>query len=377
MQHAKLSPSSSSRWLTCTASVKMSEQYENTTNTAAEWGTNVHFIGEQLLKGKSINVGDELQERGNKSFIVDKEMLDCAEQYVDYVRSFMVNGYDELLIEEQFDLSFIAKGQFGTSDASLLVGSHLHIFDLKTGRNIVTAEENTQLMLYALGAIYDLETFGYNIEKITLHIVQTRVNHIDSWETTYRHLVDFEKRAIDSATKILNDDTEFNPDKKACMWCPHKANCEALKNHVEEVVKSGFDDISEIDGKANLISDDSIKKILDNADLITDFIKAVKETAVERLQAGEKIDGYKLVESRTNRKFSDETKVVEYLESKDDGVDYYKPKQLKPMGQILKLLKDDEKINDFIIKPKGVAVIAPVTDKRKEITNVSCNFDEI
>lgn len=365
MKHARLSPSSSSRWLNCTASVKVSEQYENTGNSAATWGTQVHYIGEQLLKGEIINVGDTLQERGNPEFIVDEEMLDTAAVYADYVRSFIKDD-SEVLIEEQFNLSSVAPEQFGTSDATVLNGTHLHIFDLKTGLNLVNAKENTQLMLYAIGAVDELEAI-YDIETVTLHIVQTRINHIESWDTTYGELMKFKSFAKQQAEKILSDNVEFTPTKKACMWCLHKANCEALRVHVEKIVASDFDDIEEIDGKANLISNEAIKKILDNAELITDFIKAVKDVALERMEQGEQIDGYKVVESRKNRKWVDEDKVKEYIATKDNPEQFYKPAPLKPMTQVLKMLKDDDKLDEFIIRPKGVPVIAPVSDKRPPI----------
>ena len=373
MLHARLSPSSSSRWLSCTASAAASEKYENTTNSAAEWGTQVHFIGELLLKGEDINVGDELTEEHRPTFTVTKEQLDCATEYADYVRSF-INKDSVVIIEEQYDLSCIAPSQFGTSDATVLNDTHLHIMDLKTGMGIVKAENNTQLMLYAIGAVEELEDI-YDIETITLHIVQTRAGHIDSWELSYEELMKFKAYAQKQAKKIFKGNTEFNPNAKACQWCPHQTNCEALKSHVEETVKGGFDNLEDIDGKADIIDKDHIKKVLDNAELIQSFIKAVQARALELMEQGEEIEGYKVVESKTNRKWADEEQVAKYLKGKVPAKDLY-VKKLIPMTKILKLRPKDKKLQEMLIKPEGRPVIAPLSDKRPVLTKVVDEFEE-
>jgi len=369
MQHARLSPSSSSRWLTCTASVEATAQYENKSNSASAWGTTVHGIGELLLKDKPI---PEVVEGNN----VDKEMMECAEEYVDYCRSLMCPD-SITLIEEKFDLTFIAPETFGTGDFTVLNGTHLDIVDLKTGHNIVKAENNSQLQLYALGAIYDLEDLGYEIETVTLHIVQTRANHIDTWDVNYEDLMEFKDFASTQAKNILEGKTEFNPSAKGCKWCPHKTNCDALYEHTEKIVKGTFDDLEEIEGKANLISNDHIKKILDNAELIEGFLKAVKEVALDKAMSGEEIEGYKVVASRSNRKWNDEEKVKEYLDNLDDGMNYYQEPKLKPLTTILKTLKNDNKITEFVVKPEGKPTLAPITDKRKPLEKVSECFDDL
>jgi len=367
MQHARLSPSSSSRWLKCTASVKASEPYGNSTNSAAEWGTAVHGIGELMLKNKDI---PDIVE-GVK---VDKEMLNCAEEYADYCRSLMTKG-SVVLIEEKFDLSFIAPDTFGTGDFSVLNDTHLDIVDLKTGHGIVDAKENSQLMLYALGAIHELEDL-YDIETVTLHIMQSRAGHIDTWDITVDELLEFEEFVVAQATRILNDDVTFNPDKKACKWCPHQSNCETLKTHVDNIVKGSFDDLEDIDGKADLIDTAHMKKILDNADLIEGFIKAVKQVALERMQDGVEIEGYKLVESKTNRKWADEEEVAKYLNRKIKADDLW-VKKLIPMTKILKMRPNDKKLESMLVKPEGKPVIAPSSDKRQAISSVTDCFKEI
>lgn len=370
MEHAKLSPSSSSRWLTCTASVELAETYENTTNDAASWGTTVHGLGELMLKELPIPEDGKVE-----GLLIDSEMVKCAEEYVDYCRALMTPE-SVTLIEERFDLSFLAPDTFGTGDFTVLNDKHLHIVDLKTGHNIVEAENNTQLMLYALGAIHELEDI-YDIEQVTLHIVQTRAGHISTWDISVEDLTDFGIYAQRQATKIRSGDVEFVPTAKGCKWCPHQTNCEALKTHVDTVITGSFDNLDEIDGKADLIDVDHIKKILDNADLIEGFIKAVKAVALERMQEGVEIDGYKIVESKTNRKWKDEAEVEAYLRKKKVRVDDMYNKKLKAMTQILKLRPKDETLQSMLIKPEGKPVIAKEDDKRPPLTKVCDDFEEL
>lgn len=374
MQHARLSPSSSSRWLTCTASVEASEQYENKSNDASIWGTKVHYIGEQLLLGVDVTVGDELdEEEGVGKFIVDKEMIDCAEEYADYVTSF-INDKSVVLVEEQFNLSSISEGQFGTSDATVLNDTHLHVFDLKTGHNIVNAEDNSQLMLYAVGAVDELEDI-YDIEEVTLHIVQTRAGHIDEFTISYDDLMQFKHHAQRVAKNILNGDVAFNPSKKACQWCRHQTNCEALKDHVESTVKGAFDNLDDIEGQADVIDTDHIKRILDNKDLIINFIKAVEERSLEMMQGGVEIEGYKIVESKTNRKWADEEAVAKYLNRKIKADELWVKKMI-PMTKILKMRPNDKELQGMLVKPEGKPTLAPLSDKRPAINAVADEFEE-
>lgn len=369
MLHAKLSPSSSSRWLTCTASVEVGDKYENTTNDAASWGTCVHGIGELLLKDNSVNLGDTVE-----GMTVDKEMIKCAEEYVDYCRALMTPE-SVTLIEERFDLSFIAPDTFGTGDFTVLNDTHLHIVDLKTGFNIVDAENNTQLMLYALGAIHELEDI-YDIEQVTLHIVQTRAGHISTHDVSAEDLINFGHYAQRQATKIRQGDVEFTPEAKACKWCPHATNCEALKSHVDKVVTGSFENLDEIEGKADLIDTEHMKKILDNADLIEGFIKAVKQVALERVQEGVEIKGYKIVESKTNRKWADEEEVAKYLNRKIKADDLW-VKKLIPMSKILKLRPKDKKLQEMLVKPEGKPQLVKNSDKRPPLGKVCDSFEDI
>lgn len=366
MKHAKLSASGSHRWLTCPASVRASECYSDTSGRDAQWGTACHYVGEQMLLGFDVAIGSEAE-----GILVDSEMLETAETYADYCRS-LIGKDSEVIVEGRMDFSNVVPEGFGTADCIVINGTALHVIDLKTGRNLVNAEDNSQLMLYAIGALNEFD-FMHDIETVELHIVQSRAGHIDSWEVSPAQLEGWGEWVSQRAKLALSPDAPFCPESKACMWCPHKADCEALRNHVNDIVKGDFDELEDVDGNADKVSDINLKKVLDNADLIVGFVAACKEVALERMQSGVSIDGYKIVESKTNRKWRDEAEVEEHLKGKIKVGDLYQ-KKLIPMTQILKLRPKDKKLQAMLVKPEGKPTIAPMSDKRPAMTSVADEF---
>ncbi len=376
LKHARLSPSSSARWLSCTASVEASDKYPNSTNSAAEWGTNVHYLGELLLTGsENVTVGSVHKENPESvTFTVDTEMLKTAEEYADYVNSF-IDKDSVVLIEEQFDLSCISPNQFGTSDATVLNGTHLHVMDLKTGHGIVMAEQNTQMMLYAIGAVEELESI-YDIDEITLHIVQTRAGHIDSWNLHYQDLMKFKEFATTQAKAIIEGNTKFNPTKKGCQWCPHSRDCDALKNHVTETVTGAFENLEDIEGQADKVDTTHIKNILDNADLIIGFVKAIQDVALEKMQEGVEIDGYKIIKTRKNKAWSDKEGAEKYLTRKLKLSGAFKRTLITPTQAIKALGKDNSKFLEKLFTiPEGDLKVVSNDTKGEAIVNVAEQFN--
>jgi hypothetical protein len=373
MAHSLLSPSSSARWLDCGASVKENEKYPNKSNSAADYGTMVHQLGEWLLLDKPLADIGEIVE----GVEVDKEAQDLAQDYSNYVRSFL--DEDKVLFAERhYDMSFIAPDTGGTADATVINDTTLHVMDLKAGHGIVYAENNPQLMLYALGALHALED-DYYIDEVTLHIVQTRAGHIDSWSCDIDTLLEFEEFAKTQAKAILEGEPEFNPTPRACKWCRHQANCGALAKFTEDVIKGDFEDLEDIDGKANLIESSHIKRILDNKDLITSFIKAVEDEALNKIQNGESIEGFKLVEAVTRKAWdkAEMENIEKYLRRKLKMDGAYKQTVITPTQAVKALGKEGKFIEKWIIKPEGKAVLAPENDKRKSIAPIACDFEEL
>lgn len=373
--HAKLSASSSDRWLSCPASVKASEKYENKSSDASKYGTAAHALAELCLLGKLVEpeaiLGQEIE-----GIVVDKEMVTGVEEYLDYIMS-LKSEMVHAEVEVRLDFSHVVPEGFGTCDCLIITDDTLHIIDLKFGHNIVNAENNSQLSLYALGAVYTY-AFLYDFDKVKLHIVQPRANHFDSWETTVNDLTLWAAWVKERAALALSDNAPFNPTAKGCKWCLHQYDCVALRSHVEATIAGDFENLEEIDGQADKVSNDHIKRILDNMDLINGFLKAIQQVAVERAMRGEAIEGYKLVEARKNKAWANADKAYSVLKDKFDEDDFA-PRKLCTPTQALKLVgkKNEASLDDLWNTPQGEAVLVTESDKRPSITSVCDDFNDI
>lgn len=373
--HAKLSASSSERWISCPASVKASEKYENKSSGAAQHGTAAHALAELCLLGKIVEP-DRMLGKEVEGIIVDQEMVDGVQAYLDYVLSYK-GQYKNAEVEVRLDFSHIVPDGFGTCDCLLITDDTLHIIDLKFGHSIVHAENNSQLSLYALGAINEYG-FLYEFDKVQLHIVQPRANHFDSWETSAADLTQWAVWVKERATLALSADAPFHPTAKGCKWCLHQYDCVALRTHVEDTISGDFENLEEIDGQADKVGNDHIKRILDNMDLINGFLKAIQQVALERAMRGEKIDGYKLVEARKNKAWANADKAYSVLKDKFDE-DEFAPRKLCTPTQALKLVgkKNEALLDDLWNIPQGVPVFVTESDKRPEIGSICDDFNDI
>lgn len=236
--HAKRSPSSSYRWLTCPGSVWLEAQFPDRTSEAAEEGTLAHALGELKLKQyfypgslpKTTYTAEVKRLKENPLW--DKEMEGYTDVYLDYVKGIALSqtSMPSVVIEKWVDIRNYVSDCFGTADCILIGGSTLHVFDFKYGKSPegrVEAEGNTQMRLYALGA-YDVYKLLYPISRIAMHIVQPRLpDGISSWEISLQELLEFGRYAGERAKLTEAPDAEFYPDPKACRYCKASALCRA------------------------------------------------------------------------------------------------------------------------------------------------------
>lgn len=371
MSHAKFSASGSARWLACPGSISAEQGIRGTTSPAAEYGTCCHELADiALAEGLSCFdlVGKRLIE--NNEFVVDRESAEFVQEYVDYVR----NLGGEQAYEIRLDFSEWIPEGFGTSDAIVLNGDTLYVCDLKMGKGIrVDAEDNSQGLLYALGAYNDYAMI-YDIKRVVIAIIQPRLDHISEWEISTADLLKWGEWASSRADMCLEPDAVRVAGEKQCQWCKAQAKCPAQKQHAERIAMVDFDDVSE-QKPVNTLTDDELRQALEGKKLVMSWLDAVEKLVVERLNAGEGFDGFKLVAGRSVRQWSNEADAEKALADML-GDDAYTKKLLSPAQAEKSLGKAKAKdIADYVVKAEGKPTLAPESDKRKAVNITVNDFD--
>lgn len=368
--HAKLSASGSHRWLHCPGSVKAEADLPNTTSFFAQEGTAAHELAELVLTGSGGAhswLNKQLPE--NNAFTVTDEMADSVQVYVDYVR----NLSGEHAYEQRVDFSDWVPDGFGTADAIVIQDETIRVIDLKMGKGVrVDALDNTQGLLYALGAYAEHELFK-DFKSVVVTIVQPRLDHIDEWEISIDELLKRGEWIRQRAEEANSPDAERVPGESQCNWCRAKATCPALKRHTERVLLSDFESMET--QSIDALSDAQMREVLDNKKLIIGWLDAVESHVKERLEKGEQFDGYKIVSGRSSRNWSDESK-AEALLVGELGEAAYEHKLLsvakaeKVLGKARKSL-----IDELVIKSSGSPTLVPESDKRPSILISENDFD--
>lgn len=375
MNHAKFSASGSHRWLNCAGSINAENALAigNTNSSYAAEGTTAHALAEHCL----LKSHDPQKLIGQKfeGLPVDAEMAESVQLYIDYLRALSGHHYYEVRV----DFSNWVPDGFGTSDAIVLNTKNkiIHVVDLKYGKGVeVYADNNSQGMLYALGALNEYGDFC-DFEKVIITIVQPRRDHISEWETTVDELLKFGEQARDAANKALKPDAKRTPGEKQCQWCAAKAICPALQQYTAETLLTHFDDISDNHlTPVDTLTDAQLRQALESKSLIVGWLDAVEKHVTDKLNNGEQFDGFKLVEGRSLRKWKDEKQAEKVLLEYYDEQDVYKKTFISP-AQAEKLMGKNKAaiLSDLIVKPNGKPTLAPESDKRKSIGIKPDDFD--
>lgn len=371
-EHSKLfSPSASARLLACPGSAKASMGLPDQMSLFADEGHDAHALAEIRL---SERLGFTTKEKVEDLTWYSQEMEDYISEYVSYVMEHVEEAKAKctdatVLVELRVAAPKYDESLFGSTDVAIIADSELTIIDLKYGRGVpVSAKENTQEMCYGLCA---METFGslYDIERIKLCIFQPRIGNVSEWELTVEELYKWADGVLKPGIeKIRSGSEEFNPSRH-CIFCKAKPICKALRDKNLELAKHEF-------RPAFLMDDSEIEEVLDKADDFTNWINSVKEFALEDAMRGKKYEHYKLVEGRSNRKYSDDDAVIAKV--KEAGYSPFEEKLLSVTAMQSRLGKSkfEEILGSLIVKPKGKLTLVSRDDKRPEVNPAQADFNE-
>lgn len=368
--HAILSASSSHRWLNCNPSARLEQEFEDQETEAAAEGTAAQALCEHKLR-KAL----KMRSKKPVSQYDCDEMDDYTDGYVQFVLEQLAQAKltcpdPQVLIEQRLDFSCYVPDGFGTGDCLIIASPRLHVIDFKYGLGVlVDAYQNPQMMLYALGALRIFDCL-YDITEVSMSIYQPRRENVSTWTISVDELMDWAENTLrPKADLAYKGEGEYSPGSW-CQFCRAAVKCRARAEAKLDLARFEF-------AQPPLLSDAEIEEILGKLDDLTKWANEIMAYAQDAaINHGKEWAGYKLVESRTNRKYTDEDAVARAA-ALAGYQDIYK-KTLISITEMEKLMGKQtfkEILGGLIVKPIGKPTLVPASDKRPAITTTGAKHD--
>ena len=394
--HAVLSASAAKRWLNCPPSARLNEQFPNVSSEFAEEGTAAHELCEYKVR-KYLHDRIERPQSDYYTEEIEQATDVYAEFVIGIIEDMKANGTEPLaLVEEKLDYSHIAPSGFGTGDM-IVIGKNadgkglLHIIDYKNGKGVfVDADHNPQMMLYALGALHAYD-YIYDVEIVRMSIVQPRLENISTCEISVDELNAWAESIKPIAKMAYEGKGEQHPGDW-CRFCKAKPGCQAGKDEALALCREDFLDLDAgaFDGSAEesdmtapyeadtqtvvfkqpgLIPLSELAEILPTLNRINSWIEAVFAfVSSEAINHGVPIPGYKVVEGRSKRIFTD-TKAVVDTAVQNGYTDLYKQSliSLTEFEKMMGKKRFQELLGEYVAKPPGKLALVPESDPREAV----------
>lgn len=378
-EHALLSASGAHRWLVCTPSARLEDQFPDTTSDYAREGTLAHEIAElKLRKHFTEPMAKATYTRRLNKFkkheLFQEEMLKHTDIYLEYLQKITLAMPTQpyVAVEKRIDYSAYVPEGFGTVDCLIIWGETLYVTDFKYGKGVpVSAENNPQMKLYAIGA-YLAYSFLYPIKTINLAIIQPRLDNISEWSCSVEELLAWGEEIKPVAQKAFAGEGEFVPGEH-CKFCRAKAQCRARAD-----MYTALEDFGQ--AKPPLLNDKEIGEILEIAQQLESWVKDLREYALSETLKGKDIPGWKAVEGRSSRIYTDVDKAFAHL--RENGIDEAMLYERVPLtvAKLEKALGKKEfrsllEEEGFVEKRPGKPTLVPISDKRPSIADISAKED--
>ena len=377
--HALLSPSASHRWLHCTAAPRLEEGIKDEGSDYAAEGTLAHAYCAMKLKNfLGLPTDGEKEEI---AALQEKYGTGEMAEYTDTYATIVLEKYNDaraatpdaqLLVETRLDFSDYVPEAFGTADAIIIADGTMEVIDFKYGKGVkVSAVENPQMMIYALGA-YARFAFEYRIDNLRATIVQPRIDNLSEYEITVEELTAWAANVLTPAAEKAYKGEGPQTPGAWCQFCKVKNQCRALANKCKEVVA--------VDPKL-ITPEELAKDVLPMVPIVKTWISGVEDFALAQALSGVQLPGWKIVEGRSVRKITDTDSVAAVLTKNGyKQNDIFKPVEMRTITDLEKLVGKKQfaaMCGEWINKPQGKPTLAPEGDKRKAIDPIADDFKGI
>lgn len=368
--HARNSPSALHRTLNCTPSLVLGEQFADEESSYAAEGSAGHALAEHLIK-KHL----KLRTKRPVSDYYSDDLLEAVDDYVSFVIGEIEDAKREckqpvFAVEQRVDISDYATDCFGTADMVIVTDKVVHIIDLKLGRGVeVNAVENPQLMAYGLGVLAMAEML-YDVETVRLTIYQPRINNYSSWDIIPTDLKKWGEEILKPRSAMaMTGAGEFHAGSW-CRFCKARNQCRARAEEFLKLAQMEF-------RQPALLTDAEIAEVLKVSDELAKWSADIYTYAQDQaIVHGKQWTGYKLVEGRSNRKYSSDAE-VEQAAKAAGYTDIYK-QSLIGVTEMERLMGKKEfarVLGQYVYKPQGKITLVPDSDKREAITQSTAAAD--
>lgn len=372
--HARLSASGAKKWINCPGSIQLEENFEDKPSQFAEEGTNAHALGEAKIRLATKEYNRTKYHNAIRNLEITEDMEDYAEGYKNYVieryNSALQKTPDAILmLEQRLDFSKYVPDGFGTGDAVIIAEGKLEIIDLKYGKGVeVSAVDNPQLRLYALGA-YEAFDMLYGFDTVEMTIYQPRLDNISSENISVAELLEWGE-SVKKAAQLANDDSVIKcVAGKHCDtgFCKARPVCRA---YAEERQKMAVYDFK----LPAMLTVAEIADIIEQSASLEKWAKLVCDYALEQAyKHGVEYPGYKVVEGRSNRKYSKpDSEVAKILTDngyQESDILVHKLKGITDIEKLLGKKTFAEVLGSYVVKPPGKPTLVCSEDKRPAINS--------
>lgn len=369
--HALLSASSSHRWINCPPSARLCENCEDQSSEYAQQGTDAHSLCQYKVESA---LGMDTADPTEGLIFYDEEMEACSESYTEYVMEQRAKALQScsdpvILVEQRLDFSKYVPEGFGTGDCVIIADGTLSVIDYKHGKGIlVEAEINPQMLCYALGV---LELFDgiYDIDTVSMTIFQPRRENVNTYTISKEELLQWADDVLIPRAKLAYaGEGDFSAGEH-CQFCKVKATCRKRAEYNLKLARYDFE-------MPPTLEDEEIEAVLAKADALAAWVSDVKEYALQAAVSGKQWTGWKLVEGRSNRKYTDETAVAEAVTAA--GYNPYEQKLLgiTAMTSVLGKKQFESILGSLTFKPQGKPTLVPESDKRPAMNTANKDFKD-